>query len=135
MFFLRALCCILFAHASSGYALTPQQVLAMTQGEGSARVQAIQAAVAQADAATLAFIQALSDDAVKIVDGKPFIFQGDKALDPVTGASTALSPAALASAQDVVNNNRMRGELDNALAALKLLAPEAAVRRLSLIHI
>ncbi|NBX05478.1 MAG: urea ABC transporter permease subunit UrtB [Betaproteobacteria bacterium] len=129
MFFLRALCCILFACASSGYALTQQQALAMAQGEGSARVQAIQAAVAQADAATLVFIQALSDDAVKIVDGKPFILQGDKALDPATGASTALSPAALAAAEDVVNNNRMRGELDNALAALKLLEPDAAVRR------
>ena len=95
----------------------------MAQGEGSARVQAIQAAVAKADAATLAFIQALSDDAVKIADGKPYIFQGDKALDPVTGAPAALSAELLAVAEDVVNNNRMRGELDNALAALKLLSP------------
>ena len=101
----------------------------MAQGEGSARVQAIQAAVAKADAATLAFIQALSDDAVKIADGKPYIFQGDKALDPVTGAPAALSAGLLAVAEDVVNNNRMRGELDNALAALKLLSTDAALRR------
>ncbi len=101
----------------------------MAQGEGSTRVQAIQAAVAQADAATLAYIQALSDDAVKIVDGKPYVFQAGVALDPVHGTPAALGPAALEAAQDVVNNNRLRGELDNALAALKLLAPDALVRR------
>ena len=101
----------------------------MAQGEGSTRVQAIQAAVSKADAATLAFIQALSDDAVKIADGKPYVFQSDRALDPVTGAQVALSAEVLTAAEDVVNNNRMRGELDNALAALKLLSPDAVLRR------
>jgi urea transport system permease protein len=129
MLFLRACCCLFLVWASSAHALTPQEALAMAQGEGSTRVQAIQAAVAKADAATLAFIQALSDDAVKIADGKPYIFQADKALDPVTSAPVALSAEVLAVAEDVVNNNRMRGELDNALAALKLLSPDAALRR------
>ena len=129
MLFLRACCCLFLVWVSSGYALTPQEALAMAQGEGSARVQAIQAAVSKADAATLAFIQALSDDAVKIADGKPYVFQGDRALDPVTGAQVALSAEVLTAAEDVVNNNRMRGELDNALAALKLLSPDAVLRR------
>jgi hypothetical protein len=129
MLFLRACCCLFLVWASSVYALTPQEALAMAQGEGSARVQAVQAAVAKADAATLAFIQALADDAVKIADGKPYIFQGDKALDPISGAPVALSVEVLSAAQDVVNNNRMRGELDNALAALKLLSPDPTLRR------
>ena len=135
MLLLRALCCLFLFWASSGYALTSQEALAMAQGEGSARVSAVQAAVAEADAATLAFIQALSDDAVKIIDGKPYIFQADKALDPVSGAPAALSTEALSAGQDVVNNNRMRGELDNALAALKLLSPDAALRRAAAINL
>ena len=129
MLFLRACCCLLLVWVASAHALTTQEALAMAQGEGNARVQAVQAAVAKADATTLAYIQALSDDAVKIADGKPYIFQGDKALDPATGAPVALSAEALSAAQDVVNNNRMRGELDNALAALKLLSPDPTLRR------
>jgi urea transport system permease protein len=129
MLFLRACCGLFLLWVSSGYALTPQEALAMAQGDGSTRVQAVQVAASNADAATLAFIQALSDDAVKIADGKPYVFQGDKVLDPVTGAAVALSAEVLAAAEDVVNNNRMRGELDNALAALKLLSPDATLRR------
>ena len=129
MLFLRVFCGLFLVWMSGCYALTPEAALAMAQGEGSARIQAVQAAVAQADPPTLAFIQALSDDAVKIVGNKPLIFQGDKALDAVTGIPVVPSAEALAAAEDVVNNNRMRGELDKALAALKLLAPEATVRR------
>jgi len=129
MVFLRVCCGLFLVWMSGCYALTPEAALAMAQGEGSARIQAVQAAVAQADAPTLVFIQALAEDAVKIVDNKPLIFQGHTALDAVTGAPVVLNAEALAAAEDVVNNNRMRGELDNALAALKLLAPEATVRR------
>ena len=46
-----------------------------------------------------------------------FVVKDDKGFDPVTGAELPLPP----DAEDVINNNRMRGELDNALAALKLL--------------
>ena len=48
----------------------------------------------------------------------------DKAVDPVTGADVALPD----DAEDVINNNRMRGELDAALAALKLFSKDASVR-------
>ena len=94
-------------------------------GEGDARIDALRAAVAKADDKTVRFIQALSDDAVKVVAGKPVIAQGDKAIDPVTGAESALPDTA----EDVMNNNRMRGEIDTALASLKLLSADAAVRR------
>jgi urea transport system permease protein len=49
----------------------------------------------------------------------------DKGMDPVTGAAAPLPDTA----EDVVNNNRMRGELDSALAGMKLLSPVEAVRR------
>jgi urea transport system permease protein len=59
-----------------------------------------------------------------VVAGNPVIVKDDKAVDPVSGTETALPD----SAEDVMNNNRMRGELDTALASLKLLSTDPAVR-------
>ncbi len=41
-----------------------------------------------------------------------------KAYDPVSGAELALPEGA----EDVINNNQMRGELDAALASIKLFS-------------
>ena len=109
--------------SAGAHALTADEAKAIAIGEGDARIEALHAAVAKPDEKTVAFIQALSEDAVKVVAGKPVIVNGDKGLDPVTG--TAVPDTA----EDVMNNNRMHGELDNALAALKLLSPDEAVRR------
>ena len=113
---------LLCAHA---LALTSEEAKAMALGEGDARVQALRTAAAAADDRTTRFIQALSDDAIKVIAGTPVIVVDGKAVDPVTGQSSALPD----SAEDVINNNRMRGELDTALALLKLLSPDPAVRR------
>ena len=108
------------------HALTQDQARAMALGEGEDRIVALRAAVAAgADARTEAFIRALSEDAVKVAQGQPFILQDDKAFDPVTGSSIAL-PSAM---DDVMNNNRMRGELDTALASIQLLSGDASVRK------
>ena len=111
--------------SASAHALTAAEAQAIAVGEGDARIDALHAAVAKPDEKTVAFIQALSEDAVKLVAGKPVIVNGDKGQDPVTGTAVALPD----SAEDVMNNNRMHGELDNALAALKLLSSDEAVRR------
>jgi urea transport system permease protein len=111
--------------AGHAHSITPEAINAIAIGEGEARIEALRAAVAGADEKTVAFIQALSEDAVKIVAGKPVIVKDDKAIDPVTGAESTLPP----DAEDVMNNNRMRGEIDGALASLKLLSPDIAVRR------
>ena len=110
--------------AGNAYSLTAETAKAIAVGEGDDRVAALRAAVAGADEKTVQFIQALSDDAVKVVAGKPVLVKDDKAVDPVTGAESALPETA----EDVMNNNRMRGELDSALAALKLLSPDVSVR-------
>ena len=114
--------------SASAHALTADAARAIAVGEGDARIEALHAAVAKPDEKTVAFIQALSEDAVKLVAGKPVIVVGDKGQDPVSGVSVALPDTA----EDVMNNNRMHGELDNALAALKLLSPDEAVRRANL---
>jgi urea transport system permease protein len=110
---------------SSAHALTAAEARAIAAGETDARIEALNKAVAAADDKTAAFIQALSDEAVKIDGENVFIVRDGKATDPVTGAAATPTDAA----EDVVINNRMRGELDSAAAALKLFSPDPAVRR------
>ncbi len=111
--------------AANAYALSPQEAKGIAIGEGGARVEALRAALAGADSATVTFIQALSDDAVKVVAGRPVIVKGTQAVDPVSGVESALPDTA----EEVMNNNRMRGEIESALAALQLLSPQESVRR------
>jgi urea transport system permease protein len=112
----------------TSWALTQAQAIEMASGEGDTRVAAINAAVNTAmntpDEKSLTFIQALADDAVKIAGGRAYIVKGEQFIDPTTGQAQA----ALVGAEDVVNNNRMRGELDAALAAFKLRDADVTVR-------
>ncbi len=110
--------------AIHAHALTADEVKGMAIGETEARVEALSKAAAQADDKTAAFIQALADDAVKVKDDKVFVVKDDKAFDPLTGAELALP----ADAEDVINPNLMRSELDTALAVLKLFSPDEKVR-------
>jgi urea transport system permease protein len=109
---------------ASAHALTPDEARAITIGESEDRIAALNKAVANADDRTAAFIQALADDAVKTAGGKVFVVRDGKGSEPATGAEVPVP----ADAEDVINNNRMRGELDTALAALKLFSREAKLR-------
>jgi urea transport system permease protein len=98
----------------------------MSIGETDDRIAAIAAALtAEPDDKTAAFLQALADDAVKFKGEQVFVLRDGQGVDPVTGQPVAVPP----DAEDVVNNNRLRGELDTALAAIKLLAPDKPTRR------
>jgi len=101
-------------------ALTAAEAQAIAVGETDARLDALGKVVSSPDDRTAAFIQALADDAVKVAGGKVFIVRDGKGMDPLTGQAIAVP----ADAEDVISNNRMRGELDNALAALKLFSPD-----------
>ncbi len=108
----------------SAHALTQQQVHEMVKGETDARVQGLQKALAQADAQTALFLQALADDAVVVAGDKVMVVRDGQATDPVSNQAVTLPD----NAESVVNNNRMRGEVDAALAALQLLSPDDAER-------
>ncbi len=110
--------------AASAHALTEAEAQAIAIGETDARIEALAKAVATADDKTVAFLQALADDAVKAAGGKVFIVKDGKGIDPVTGQAADLP----ADAEDVVSNNRMRGELDTALGAIRLFSPDAKLR-------
>ena len=110
--------------AASAHALTANEVKTIATGETDARTEALGKAMVSGDEKTAAFIQAMADDAVKMAGDKILIVKDGKALDPVTGADAPLPNAV----EDIINNNRMRGELDTALAALKLLSKDESVR-------
>ncbi len=122
---IRSLCfSIALLLGSQVQALTADEARAIAVGESDARVEALAKALAAADEKTAAFFQALSDDAVKVAGTKVFIVRDGKGFDPVSGAEAAVPDGA----EDVMNNNRMRGELDSALAALKLFSPDEKTR-------
>ena len=110
---------------TAAQALTLDEARGMATGESDARVQALAKAVAQGDEKTAAFLQALSDDVVKVAQDQVIVVRDGQGLDPVTGQAVAVPP----DAEDVMLNNRLRGEIDTALAALKLFSPEVKVRR------
>ena len=123
---IRKLLLVLSFLLLSGHALalTADEAKGMAMGEGDERVEALNKALANADDKTVAFIQAMADDAVKVVGDKVLVVKDGKGFDPVTGVQAPVPE----DAEDVANNNRMRGELDTALAALKLFSKDDKVR-------
>ncbi|MFY8086205.1 MAG: ABC transporter permease subunit, partial [Rubrivivax sp.] len=119
------LLCLLLAFAPlAAFALNAELAGRIAAGDSDDRIAALNEAVASADPALGALVQALLDDEVKVAGGKAYIVRGDKVTDAATGAAVALP----ADAEDVVNNNRVRREFEAALAALKLFSPDRAVR-------
>jgi urea transport system permease protein len=110
--------------AVPAFALTPQDARALATGEVESRIAALHKVLPNADDKTIALIQAMSDDAVKTTDTAVIVMKDDKGHDPVTGAEVPVPEAA----EDIINNNEMRSELDAALASVKLASPDATVR-------
>ena len=110
--------------AGAAQALTTDQALRIAQGESDDRIAALNEAVVAADPALAAYVQALLADEVKLAGGKALVVRDGKAVDAATGATAELP----ADVEDVINPNRVRRELEAALAALKLFSPDRAVR-------
>jgi len=120
--FLWSICTLLTC--GNALALTPEQARALVAGDGEARITALNAQLAGADDKTIALIQAMANDAVKFTDTAVFVMKDGKGFDPVTGAEVAVPETA----EDIINNNEMRGELDAALASVNLFSTDAKVR-------
>jgi len=110
--------------AGTAAALTQQQALSIAAGDSEARIAALNAAVAAADPALAAYVQALLADEVKVAGERAYIVRDGQAIDAATGAVRALPEGA----EDVLNNNRMRRELGAAAAAMQLLSSDRAER-------
>lgn len=120
----RLILCLGLLAPLLSHALTPDQAVRIVSGESDARIAALNEVVAAADPGLGPFVQAILADEVKVAGGKAFIVRDGKAVDAATGAAVTLPEGA----EDVVNNNRMRRELEAALAALQLFSPERALR-------
>ena len=114
-----------FVVAASSYAFSMDDAKGIAIGDTDRRIEALNKSMLTADDKLAAYLKAISEDAVKVVGDKIYVVNGDKVFDPVTGAQTALP----ADAEDVINNNRMRGEIDTAIASLKLFSKDEATRR------
>ena len=122
---LRVCCTALFLLAGAAQALSPEQTLAIAAGDNDARIAALNAAAASGDASLAAFVKALVGDEVKVAGDKVYVVHEGRTTLAATGAEAPLPDTA----EDVSNNNRMRGALDAVLSSLQLLSPDLAVRR------
>ena len=113
----------LSAHA----ALDPAQVRQLAAEDSADKVAAIRQLTQTADPDAVRVLQAMADDALYVARDKALIISGEQAFDAATGAAVDMP----AEPEAVTVNNRLRGELANALAALKLFDADAAVRRAS----
>ena len=130
---LRTLCAVLWwlTWSGSALALSPDQALRIAQGDSGDRIAALNEAVLAADPALAAYVQALLADDVRLADGKVFVVRGGQTTDAATGAVSALP----VSAENVINPNRVRRELEAALAALKLFSPDRAERARAVVEL
>ena len=94
-------------------------------GEGDERLEAIGALVTEGDPRAAIVLGALGDGELQTASKRVIIVRGAEATDAVTGEKLASMPA---EREDIVANNRLRGAVQGALAALKLISPDRAIR-------
>ena len=119
--FVVLLCASAFsAHA----ALDPAQVRQLAAEDSSDKVAAIHQITRTADPDALRVLKAMAADNLYLAGDRAVIIEGDQAFDAASGNPLKLP----ADPESVTVNNRIRGELATALAALNLFDPDAAVR-------
>ena len=106
-------------------ALDPALVKQLAAEDSDAKIAAIQQLGASASPEAARVLKAMANDELLVAGEAIFILDGDKARDAATGAAIDPAPE---SYEAISVNNRVRSELGNALAALKLFDPDRAVR-------
>ena len=122
---MRRILLVLCLAASPAFALDRAAVEKLAFGDGDERSAAVLALVAEGDAAAVALLEAVAEGEVQTAGKRVLIVKGEEATDAVTGEKVTPLPA---EREDVVANNRLRGEIEGALAAFKLLSPERQAR-------
>jgi urea transport system permease protein len=106
-------------------ALDRAAVQKLALGDGDERMEAIAALVTEGDPRAAVVLGALGEGEMQVSGKRVIIVKGNDATDAVTGEKLAALPA---DREDVVANNRLRGAVQGALAALKLVSPDRAAR-------
>src|SRR5262245_56715531 len=89
-------------------ALSPEQAAKIAAGDSDDRIAALNEAVAAGDAGLVPFLQAVLADEVKVANGKAYVVRDGKVTEAGSGTAATLPNGA----EDVVNNNRMRREVE-----------------------
>jgi len=116
---------LLYAGTLPAYAaLDAGQVRQLAADDSTEKVAAIRQLTQTADPDAVRVLKAMAEDSLFLADGKAVIIDGDKAFDAASGAAVKMP----GTPESVTVNNRIRGELAGALAALKLFDAEREVR-------
>jgi len=115
----------LAAAALPAAALDAGVVAKLATGDSDEKAAAVTALAGSGDERAPIVLRALADGDLQLAGTRMLIVRGEAAVDAVTGAAVAPLPA---DRQDVVANNRLRQEVERALASLKLLSPDRAQR-------
>jgi len=106
---------------SASAAIDPAVLKNLASDDSDEKIAAIAQLLASGDKQAEAVLRAMNEDGLFVVDDKLFYRVDDEALDAATGEAFPNAPE---SADSVVVNNRVRGKLENALAAFQLLDPD-----------
>jgi len=106
------------------WALDVATLNTLATGEAGKKIAAVESLVNDGDAAALPVLEALSAGTLYITDSKAVVIITPAAvLDALTGKPVAATPS-----EKISINNRLRQRLNTAIAALRLAAPERALR-------
>jgi urea transport system permease protein len=106
-------------------ALDPVTVRQLAAEDGDSKLAAINKLVSAGDVAALPLFKAMQDDALQLFNGRLVIVTAAGTNDALTGEAVNAPADKL---ESIVVNNRIRGALDSAIAALKLIAPQREER-------
>jgi urea transport system permease protein len=106
-------------------ALDAALVAKLAFGSNDEKIAAIRTFVERGEAAAAPLLAALAEGQVQTSGERVLIVVDETATDAVTGEKLASLPE---TRDDVIVNNRVRGAIANAVAALRLLAPQRDVR-------
>ena len=117
---------VALACTDAARALDAQTVAKLGADDANAKIESVNAMVASGDEAALALLQSVQAGEASVTPaGRVVIVKGDQVLDAATMAPIVPPPDQL---EGIVINNRLRGTLDAAVGALKLLSPDRATR-------
>ncbi|MEW6133491.1 MAG: urea ABC transporter permease subunit UrtB [Pseudomonadota bacterium] len=106
-------------------ALDPALIGQLAAEESDDKIAAIEQLGASADRDAVKVLKALADDELYVGGDRIFLMEDDKAVDAASGEAIEPAPE---SYESITINNRIRAELSNAIASLRLLDPDREVR-------
>ena len=115
----------LISAAAAAHALDEATVKQLGSDDGDAKFEAINKLVTAGDVAAIPLLRAMQDDALQRFGARLVIVTDGKVSDAITGAAVDAPADKL---EALVVNNRIRGALGGAIAALKLASPERQER-------